>query len=171
MKIALIKNKEILYFTDQIPKKYVPWEYKEVENLEAGTMDVVTIKEPVDGVDYDLAIELKDPYNPTEKTYSFDEVNETIIERWKDWKDPNAIPQELTPRQVRLAMLGAGLDLSQIDTMIAGLDEPQKSQVKIMWEYSTVFLRKDPILNGFAEQLGLSQEDVDNLFIAGASIW
>lgn len=80
------------------------------------------------------------------------------------------MPQELTPRQVRLAMLGAGLDLSQIDTMIAGLDEPQKSQVKIMWEYSTVFLRKDPILNGFAEQLGLSQEDVDNLFIAGASI-
>lgn len=81
------------------------------------------------------------------------------------------VPQELSPRQVRLAMLGAGLDLSQIDTMIDGLDEPQRSQVKIMWEYSTVFLRSDPILNGFAEQLGLSQDDLDNLFIAGASIW
>lgn len=102
-----------------------------------------------------------------------------VISEDEDWnktvelqsKNANIVPQELTPRQVRLAMLGAGLDLSQIDTMIAGLDEPQKSQVKIMWEYSTVFLRKDPILNGFAEQLGLSQEDVDNLFIAGASIW
>lgn len=79
------------------------------------------------------------------------------------------VPDEITMRQARLVLLGAGM-LGSIESAIAALPEPVKSAAKIEWEYSQSVKRK----NGFVEQLapliGLSEKQVDDLFIAGAKL-
>lgn len=82
--IALIKNKEILYFTDKIPTKYVPWEYEEIKK-DDWSIEKICIKDPIDWVDYDKAIKIPNPYDYN-KDYYFDWEN--IIESWKPWKEP-----------------------------------------------------------------------------------
>ncbi len=80
------------------------------------------------------------------------------------------VPRLITPRQVRLAMISAGISLSTIDDFIQSLPEPTKSQAFVWWEYSLEFQRNNGLMNALAPQLGLSQTDLDNLFIAGASL-
>lgn len=75
------------------------------------------------------------------------------------------VPQEVTPRQMRVALIVSGTSIASIETMIAALPEPDQSIVRTTWEYSTAFERENPILNSMAGGLGLTQTDVDNLFI------
>jgi len=79
------------------------------------------------------------------------------------------VPDEITMRQARLRLLGAGM-LGAVESAIAALPEPVKSAAKIEWEYSQVVKRK----NGFVEQLapviGWSEKQVDDLFIAGSKL-
>ena len=78
---------------------------------------------------------------------------------------PPAVPQSVTPRQVRLLLLSQNL-LSQVEAMIAASDEA----TKITWEFASEFRRDDPLLEGLAQQLGLSNEQIDQFFIAAAVI-
>lgn len=75
------------------------------------------------------------------------------------------IPTSVSPRQVRLLLLQQGL-LSQVETMIAGLD--QASQ--ITWEFAIEFHRDDPLLNALGAQLGLTEEQIDQFFIEAAAL-
>lgn len=75
------------------------------------------------------------------------------------------IPQTITPRQIRLALIQSGISLSTIDTMIDSTDEPQKSVLKILREYSSSYERDDAMLIQFAQQLGMTDEQLDQLFI------
>lgn len=80
------------------------------------------------------------------------------------------IQQELTPRQIRLALIQSGINLSNIDTMIDQLPEPNKSITKTLREYSLSYSRDDEILIQFASQLGMDSEQLDWLFILWATI-
>jgi hypothetical protein len=76
---------------------------------------------------------------------------------------PDPIPQSVTMRQARLALLQQGL-LAQVDTVIDQLPEPDKSAAKIEWEYSQTVERDRTLIQALAPGLGLSDEDLDNLF-------
>jgi predicted component of type VI protein secretion system len=76
---------------------------------------------------------------------------------------PDPVPQSVTMRQARLALLQQGL-LAQVDTVIDQLPEPDKSAAKIEWEYSQTVERDRPLIQALAPGLGLSDEDLDNLF-------
>lgn len=78
--------------------------------------------------------------------------------------NPLNIVQAVTPRQMRIALIMAGINLSVIESMIEALPEPDKSITRITWEYSVEFQRNNPLLNAMAPALGLTQEQVDNLF-------
>lgn len=78
---------------------------------------------------------------------------------------PVVIPQVVSPRQVRLLLLSQGL-LSQVEAMIAQQDEA----TKITWQYAEEFRRDNPLLNGLAANLGLSNEQIDQFFIAAAQL-
>ena len=75
------------------------------------------------------------------------------------------VPQIVTPRQMRVALIMSGTSIASIEAMIAALPEPDQSIVRTTWEYSTYFDRNNEILNSMAANLGLSQTEVDNLFI------
>lgn len=83
--------------------------------------------------------------------------------------EPEPVPEVVTMRQARLALLQAGL-LSQVDTAIDDLPEPDKSAARIEWEYSQEVQRDKPFVAMLAPALGLTEEALDDLFRHAATL-
>ena len=79
------------------------------------------------------------------------------------------LPRIITPRQARLALLGAGL-LDTVEGAFAQLPEPQRTAASIEWEYATAIERHSPLVSQFGPMLGLTEAQIDALFIAGAAL-
>ena len=79
------------------------------------------------------------------------------------------VPLAVTPRQLRLALLGAGL-LDTIDAFVAS--EAVPAAARISWEYAVEYRRDDVTLNAMAARLDppLAAEQIDALFVAAAAI-
>ena len=71
---------------------------------------------------------------------------------------------QCTPAQMRLALHRAGL----LATVQAIADsDPEAS---IVWEYATVILRNSPFIDTLKSQSGMTDAEIDALFIAAAAI-
>lgn len=79
------------------------------------------------------------------------------------------VPQVVTMRQARLALHAAGL-LSQVDAAIDSLQEPQRTEARIEWDFSSTVEREKPFVAMIGQSLGLSSEDTDALFIQAAAL-
>lgn len=77
---------------------------------------------------------------------------------------PPVVPAEVTMRQARLALLAIG-KLDDVEALIAGLPEPQKSAALIEWEYSNTVKRDNAFVLTLGPALGV---DLDQLFIDAA---
>ena len=82
---------------------------------------------------------------------------------------PATVPQEITMRQARLALLDIGL-LANVQTAINTLPEPDKTKAQIEWEYSNALQRNNPFVTTLGTALGLSSDDIDNLFITASGL-
>jgi hypothetical protein len=81
----------------------------------------------------------------------------------------DGIPQTVSMRQARLALLGAEL-LHLIDPAIAELPEPQRTAASIEWEYAQEVRRNDPLVLMLAPVLGLDDAGLDALFTTAAGL-
>lgn len=79
------------------------------------------------------------------------------------------VPQSVTMRQARLALLAQGL-LSNVDTVINALPEPDKSAAAIEWEYSQTVERNRPFVLTLGAALGLDSAGLDSLFTLAATL-
>ena len=79
------------------------------------------------------------------------------------------VPASVTMRQGRLALLAAG-KLAQVDAAIASLPEPQKSAALIEWNFSNELQRGNAFVATLGAALGLSDAQVDQLFITAAQL-
>ena len=79
------------------------------------------------------------------------------------------VPQTVTMRQARLALLAAG-KLSAVDAAIVNLPSPQKEAAQIEWEFSSVVERDRPLVQMLGPALGLFDADLDALFIQAAQL-
>lgn len=79
------------------------------------------------------------------------------------------IPSTVTPRQARLALLQSNL-LDQVTTAINSMPEPDKSKAEIEWEYAVSIERNSDWVNNLGTALGLTAEDLDNLFTQAATL-
>lgn len=79
--------------------------------------------------------------------------------------EPIQVPQTVTIRQAKLALLQAGL-LDDVDAAVAQADRA----TQIEWEYVTEVERSWPTLLTIQAALGLSEQQVDDLFIVAASL-
>lgn len=77
---------------------------------------------------------------------------------------------DISPRQIRLALLSLGLTESLVDTAINNFDSPAKEQAMIAWKYSTSFQRTVPTVEAIGSVLGLSSEQLDSLWVLGAGL-
>ena len=70
-----------------------------------------------------------------------------------------ASPASISPRQIRQVLTAAGLRAS-VESMVAAGDQ----DLKDWWMFSTAFEREHPVLVSMALALGLSAEQVEDLF-------
>lgn len=82
---------------------------------------------------------------------------------------PPGPPTVVTMRQARLALLQAG-KLAAVAPAIAALPSPAKEAAQIEWEYSTEVQRSWPLVQALAPALGMTNADLDALFIAAAAL-
>lgn len=82
---------------------------------------------------------------------------------------PVAVPAQVTMRQARLALLGAG-KLSLVDAAIDSLPSPEKETARIEWDYSSSVVRGRPLVVMLGQALGLDEEALDQLFITAAGL-
>jgi len=82
---------------------------------------------------------------------------------------PAPVPEAVTMRQARLALLGAGL-LPGVSAAIAALPSPQKEAAQIEWEYSQTVERNRGFVPLLGAALGLTDAQLDGLFVAAAGL-
>lgn len=79
---------------------------------------------------------------------------------------PEPIPSTVTPRQARLALLDAGL----LDTVETELAKPENKAALISWEYATTVERDSPLIATIGGALGMTDQQIDDLFTAAAAL-
>jgi len=79
------------------------------------------------------------------------------------------VPQSVTMRQARLALHAAGL-LTSVDAAIAAMPEPDKTAASITWEFAQTVDRGFGMVPQLAAALGMSDTQIDDLFIAAAKL-
>lgn len=75
------------------------------------------------------------------------------------------VPASVTMRQARLALYSAGL----LDTVAVAVAAGPKS-VQIEWEFAATVDRNWPTLAALQSTLGLTEEQIDTLFISAATL-
>lgn len=79
------------------------------------------------------------------------------------------VPQVVTKRQARQALLLAGR-LADVQPAIDAIPDPlQRGLVQIEWDDSQEFQRTRPSLIALASAIGLTSQDLDQLFILAAA--
>ena len=93
----------------------------------------------------------------------------------ENFEEYTPIPQTLTMRQAKLALLRTLITVDEAETNLltvvdAAVDATSDKEMKIEWEYAEVVRRDWVSLNVMAESLGLTQDDLDHLFILGETL-
>ena len=83
---------------------------------------------------------------------------------WELREIPKEVPQSITPLQAKLQLLKLGL-LDEVEALVTG---DRTSQ--LYWEYASVVERDNAVLLLMAEQLGLTSEQVDEMFIEASKL-
>ena len=78
---------------------------------------------------------------------------------------PTVSYPDITPRQIRLALLFQGITDADVRGGLDTLPEPQKSAAIIEWEYSTVYVRDNALVSSVATMLGWTSQQLDDLWI------
>lgn len=77
---------------------------------------------------------------------------------------------DVTPRQFRQALVLSGISATDIVTMIETQPEPLRSLALIEWEYSTAFIRSNPLVNQLAPALGFTSQQLDDLWLLAGTL-
>ena len=77
----------------------------------------------------------------------------------------NPVPQQVTMRQARLALLKAGL-LDAAEAAIASAGR----EAQLEWEYAAVVERSNPFIAIVQQQQGVTDEQIDDLFREAAKL-
>ena len=83
---------------------------------------------------------------------------------------PAPVITEVSMRQARLALLGAGL-LGAVGVALSGIKDPMERQAaQIEWEYSTTVHRHGALVDQLAPALGLTDSQLNDLFAQAAAL-
>lgn len=87
-----------------------------------------------------------------------------------EFEDTVEVPASITMRQAKLALLEAGL-LDSVEAAISAMEESKRKRVtSIEWEYATLVERDWQTLKDVAALIGLTESQVDQLFIAASKL-
>jgi hypothetical protein len=83
---------------------------------------------------------------------------------------PNDLVADVTPRQIRQALILSGVSLADITAALATLPEPTKSLAITEWEYSIAFQRSRPLVASVGSMLGWTSQQLDDLWRFAATL-
>jgi hypothetical protein len=91
---------------------------------------------------------------------------------WDGYPSLEDVPQRVSPRQFRLALIAAGVDLANVALAIDAIpDATAKANALVEWEYANSIERDNPTIAQLAPALGFdTEEKVDNLFINASKL-
>lgn len=76
----------------------------------------------------------------------------------------------VTPRQIRQALILSGVDMTIITNALNSLPEPTRSMAITEWEYSTAFIRHNPLVATVGYLLGWNSAQLDQLWIMAGKL-
>lgn len=82
---------------------------------------------------------------------------------------PPTVPKSITMRQARLCLHKHGM-LAGVQPAIDALPEPDRTAAQIEWDYSSAVARDRGFVLTIAQALGVSDEQLDALFIEAATL-
>lgn len=82
---------------------------------------------------------------------------------------PVPVPNIVTMRQARLALLAAGL-LASVNAAIAAMPGTEGDAARIEWEFAAHVERQQPLVLALASALALTEQQLDDLFVAAAAL-
>lgn len=85
-------------------------------------------------------------------------------------KERSLLPKCVSQRQLRTQLVLNGFDLNDIQIAINELSEPNKSIAQIAWDYAITFERDSTLLMCLATNLGLTQNEVDTIFLNASKL-
>ena len=74
------------------------------------------------------------------------------------------VPQSITPLQAKLQLLKLGL-LDEVEALVTG-----DKTTQLYWEYASIIERDNAVLLSMANSLGLTSEQVDEMFIEASKL-
>jgi hypothetical protein len=89
--------------------------------------------------------------------------------------EPEPLPPDplrpLTARQLRLGLVLNGISLSSVEAAIDAIEDGTDREVaRIEWEYETIFERSHPFIDWLGAALGLTPEQVDDMWTEAAAL-
>lgn len=84
---------------------------------------------------------------------------------------PVTVPASVTMAQARKSIILAGISIAAVDAALQAIpDETERALAIADWEYSADVIRANALVATMAPILGLSDEQLDQLFIAAAAL-
>ncbi len=120
--------------------------------------NATTVKPPV----YKEGFDIK--FNVLKNSFEYVEIIKPIVEDEEVPVDENVVPTKITRLQAKLQLLEIGL-LDEVEEMVK-----QDRRVELYWSDATNFYRTDEILLGMATTIGLSNEQLDDLFLQASKL-
>ena len=77
------------------------------------------------------------------------------------------VPESISQMKLRKQLILSGISIDSIDALIQSLQKPNKDLIYTMWEYAVVFDRSNSYLNQMVQMLGITSEQLDEIFING----
>lgn len=99
------------------------------------------------------------------KSYAYDATLDKVVESVELEDIVVPVPQEVTPRQARLALLAIG----KLDEVEAAISQAPR-ELQITWNYASVIERNDSALLAMADSLGIDEVELDELFELAAKL-
>ncbi len=119
--------------------------------------NATTVKPPA----YKEGFDIK--FNVEKNSFEYVEIIKPVV---KDEVpvDENAVPIKITRLQAKLQLLEIGL-LDEVEELVK-----QDRKVELYWKEAQSIERNHPILNQMVTALGLTSEQLDNLFIEASKL-
>ena len=98
-------------------------------------------------------------------------VVESITQEELNELNKPKVPDSISQMKFRLQLIINDISIASIYTMIDGIEDiKQKESIYAKWEYAVVFDRQDTTLSSMAQMLGISQIELDQIFIDGNNL-
>ena len=120
--------------------------------------------EDLSGLGYSVLVEVSRPQQ--EGYYAIESTPIDNIQQWELVPVGIEVPSSISPRQARLQLIALG-KIALVDPTIDTLNEPEKSNAKVEWEYATRYDITHPFV---VQMLSILEIDINEFFIAAGKL-